>query len=81
MKLDPAVQKGVQGNFPKVETGDKGSPAGAPAAFSWANFGFREGQKGSVTPGPPGMSKLSFDSANSAAGFSALLPAVQKGAK
>lgn len=57
--------------FPKMEepvANKKISPAGAPAAFSWENLGFREGQKGIVAPGPPGMLKLSFDSANSAAG-------------
>jgi hypothetical protein len=67
--------------FPKVEASDKWSPAGAPAGLSWETFGFREGHKGTVTPGPPNMLKLSFDSANSAAGFSAILPYVEKGRK
>ncbi|MEO8056333.1 MAG: hypothetical protein ABI768_14330, partial [Acidobacteriota bacterium] len=53
---DAAAQKANQ-IFPKVE--DKWQPAGAPGAFSWANFGFREGHKGIVTPGPPSMLKLS----------------------
>ena len=72
VKLDPAAQKGVQGNFPKMETSD------GAAAFSWSAQGFHAGAPGKVSMGDRGKLKISFDSANSAAGFSALLPAVQK---
>jgi len=78
VKLDPAAQKGIQGNFPKTETGDKWSPAGGAAAFSWSAQGFHAGAQGKTSLVGRGTLKISFDSANSAAGFSALLPAVQK---
>lgn len=74
---DPLVQKGVQGNFPKVETGDKWSPAASVESFSWGSHGFNSGVVGKTAPSGRNL-KLSFDSANSAAGFSALLPAIQK---
>ncbi|MCM3877360.1 MAG: hypothetical protein NEA02_13215 [Thermoanaerobaculia bacterium] len=77
---DAAAQKGI--NYPKMEATDKQhSPANAPAAFSWEKAGFQKGQKGIVTPGPPGKLKLSFDSANSAAGIIAILPYVEKQGK
>jgi len=50
-------------------------------SFSWKGHGFDPGAQGKAAPAGRGFLKLSFDSANSAAGFSALLPAVQKGAK
>ena len=76
--VDPGLQKGVPGSFPKVEAGEKQSPAGSPAAsFSWGAHGFNPGVVGKTAPSGRSL-KLSFDSANSAAGFSALLPAVQK---
>jgi hypothetical protein len=56
-------------------------PASARQSFSWGAYGFLDGQKGIVTPGPPSKVKLSFDSANSAAGFSAILPYVEKSGK
>ena len=82
---DPAAQKGytVKTNpgtekvFPKVETGDKVQPGAAAASFSWGAHGFAPGIVGKTAPAGRSL-KLSFDSANSAAGFSALLPAVQK---
>ena len=86
-KVFPKMEDSSQGKvFPKMEGSSqeadhKSQSVGAPAAFSWETFGFREGQKGIVNPGPPGMAKLSFDSANSAAGFNAILPYVEKGRK
>lgn len=49
-----------------------------PAAFDWQKAGFAAGAQGKAAPAGPGSLKLQFDSSNSAAGFSALLPAVQK---
>jgi hypothetical protein len=77
VKLDPAAQKGTQANFPKVDAGDKSSPAGGATAFAWSAHGFNAGAQGKVVPTGKSL-KISFDSANSAAGFSALVPAVQK---
>jgi hypothetical protein len=80
---DPAAQK-VAGDpsagkvFPKVE--DKSQVPGAAQAFSWGAHGFNPGTLGKTAPFGQGL-KISFDSANSAAGFSAMLPVVQKGAK
>lgn len=62
-------------NFWKV------SPAGIPLEFSWEKAGFHAGQVGVVSPGPRGTVKLSFDSSNSAAGFSAILPYIEKARK
>lgn len=76
--LSPNAQKGVADVIPKVESGQKVTFAGAPASFSWEKAGFRKGQKGIVSPGPPGMLKLSFDSANSAAGVIAILPYIEQ---
>ena len=56
--------------------GIKGSPAVAPQAFSWSALGFQAGGRMTTTPAGQGMLKLSLDSSNSAAGFSAILPAV-----
>jgi hypothetical protein len=72
--------------YPKVEGTDdkvdkkyvKMSPATSTESFSWGAHGFQNGLKGQAQPSGRGSVKLSFDSANSAAGFSALLPAVQK---
>jgi hypothetical protein len=83
---DPAAQKGytvktgegTEKVFPKVETGDKWSPAGSPTAFNWHRAGFAAGAQGKASVVGRGTLKLSFDSANSAAGFSALLPVIQK---
>lgn len=47
-------------------------------AFDWQKAGFAAGAQGKAAPAGPGSLKLQFDSSNSAAGFSALLPAVQK---
>jgi opacity protein-like surface antigen len=59
----------------------KGVPAGgAPHEFAWGPQGFPPGIVGKTTPAGKSL-KISVDSANSAAGFSALLPAIQKGAK
>jgi hypothetical protein len=78
---DPAAQKG----FPKVESTEKVDKkyvkldsAGAAQTFSWNTHGFQKGLKGQATVSSRGFVKLSFDSANSPAGFSAQLPAVQK---
>ncbi len=84
-KVFPKVEDSSQGKvFPKVEepaANKKFSPADAPGAFSWESLGFRKGQKGTIMQASPGMLKLSFDSANSAAGFNAILPYVEKGRK
>lgn len=90
VKLQKASSEGKV--FPKVESSSAAadhkaadhkdwSQAGAPGAFSWENLGFRKGQKGLVMQAAPGMLKLSFDSSNSAAGFNAILPYVEKGSK
>jgi hypothetical protein len=79
VKLQKASSEGKV--FPKSEAGDKWSPAGAPGAFAWDKAGFRAGQTGVVTPAGPRMLKLSFDSANSAAGFFVNLPYFEKGRK
>jgi hypothetical protein len=84
-KLDSADQSTAK-VFPKVEAPDakvdkkyiKMSPAGASQTFSWGARGFQKGLTGKAVPYGRGFVKLSFDSANSAAGFSALLPAVQR---
>lgn len=55
----------------------KGEIASAPQSFSWGAHGFNPGMAGRAAPTGDRV-KLSFDSAKSAAGFSALLPAVQK---
>jgi hypothetical protein len=76
---EPAEQKG--GNaLPKVAD-HKSQSVGAPAAFNWESLGFRKGQKGTIMQASPGMLKLSFDSANSAAGFNAILPYAEKARK
>ena len=55
----------------------KGEIALAPQSFSWGAHGFAPGIAGKTAPAGKSL-KISFDSANSAAGFSALLPAIQK---
>jgi hypothetical protein len=87
-KVFPKMEASSEGKvIPKAEGSEKSEvitkwvPPADPATFNWDKAGFREGQKGTVSPGPPGMLKLSFDSANSAAGFSAILPYVEKGRK
>jgi hypothetical protein len=55
----------------------KGEIAIAPQSFSWSAHGFAPGIAGKTVPTGKSL-KLSFDSAKSAAGFSALLPAIQK---
>ncbi len=72
---DPGLQKGHVEKFDP--TFKFWQPAGSSLKFSWEKAGFRAGQKGVASPGGPHV-KISFDSANSAAGFSALLPAVQR---
>ncbi len=89
--VDPAVKivapdQTAQKGFPKIEGTDdkvdkkyvKMSPAGASQTFSWGARGFQKGLAGQAVPYGRGFVKLTFDSANSAAGFSALLPAVQR---
>jgi hypothetical protein len=91
-KLQKASSEGKV--FPKVESSSPGGAgdlaadhkdwsqsAGAHGDFAYEKAGFRAGQKGTVMQASPGMLKLSFDSANSAAGFSAILPYVEKGRK
>ena len=56
-------------------------PAGAPDSFSWGARGFNPGTQGKVVPAGRGSVKLLFDSSNSAAGFNAILPYVEKGTK
>jgi hypothetical protein len=70
-KTDPAAGK----VFPKVE-----GPGAGPTAlhtFSWGAHGFNPGLTGKATPVGQSL-KLSFDSANSAAGFVATLPVAGK---
>ncbi len=55
-------------------------PAGGPAAFSWGGAGFQAGGRGTATLTGNSV-KISFDSSNSAAGFSALVPAVMPAGK
>jgi hypothetical protein len=76
--VDPNVQKGAPNTFPKVESADKWSPAGsgAPHSFSWGAHGFNPGMAGKASLAGNSV-RLQFDSANSSAGFSALLPAVK----
>lgn len=66
-----------QKGFPKVEA----PGAGTPQTFSWGAHGFNPGLQGKALPTGQGSLKLSFDSANSAAGFSAILPYVEKARK
>ncbi|HEY3348845.1 MAG TPA: hypothetical protein VGM13_03660 [Thermoanaerobaculia bacterium] len=55
----------------------KGEIALAPQGFSWGAHGFAPGIAGKIAPAGKSL-KLSFDSANSAAGFNAILPYVEK---
>jgi hypothetical protein len=78
VKLD-SEQKAVKFEGVKGESSEKdhtGSVEMSPG-FAWGTHGFNPGAQGKVVPSGKSL-KLSFDSANSAAGFSALLPAVQK---
>ena len=52
----------------------------SPGAFSWGAYGFKPGSQGNVFAGPSSL-KLQFDSSNSAAGFSAILPYIEKARK
>jgi hypothetical protein len=77
---DPILQKGVGDPsaakvFPKVE--DKSQVPNATQAFSWGAHGFNAGTPGKTAQAGQSL-KISFDSANSSAGFSALLPYVEK---
>jgi hypothetical protein len=86
-KVDPATQKG---DYLKIED-IKGESADAKhknkidvqsaASFSWGAAGFRAGALGNDTLSGNGRVKISFDSSNSAAGFSAILPYVEKKGK
>ncbi len=49
----------------------------SPGTFSWGAYGFKPGSQGKVFTGPSSL-KLQFDSSNSAAGFSAILPYIEK---
>ncbi|MGA7992519.1 MAG: hypothetical protein WCC53_13860 [Thermoanaerobaculia bacterium] len=62
----------------KYEGKEVPASAGASQAFSWGGRGFDKGLQGSIVPVGRGMVKLLFDSKNSAAGFSAILPYVEK---
>jgi len=79
VKLDTAqkadVKLAVEGE--SIHKDHKGEIASAPQSFSWGAHGFNPGMAGRAAPTGDRV-KLSFDSAKSAAGFSALLPAVQK---
>jgi hypothetical protein len=84
----PKVESSSEGKvIPKAEGSEKSGeitkwvPPADPATFNWDKAGFRAGQTGVVTPAGPRMLKLSFDSANSAAGFFANLPYFEKGKK
>ena len=83
VKLKKVVEPGddkVQ-KVDKWEKWDKVAPVGAPS-FDWAHAGFG-------TPPRPGLAralgdgsvKLSFDSSNSAAGFTAILPFIERKGK
>jgi hypothetical protein len=87
-KLDAADAKVVkiEPGDDKIKIQDKWQPAdkswvppGSPQTFSWGAHGFSPGATGKTAPAGPGQVKLLFDSANSAAGFSAILPYVEKG--
>ncbi len=65
-----AEQKG----FPKVQA----QGAGTPQTFSWGAHGFNPGLQGKAVPTGQGSLRLTFDSSNSAAGFSAILPYIEK---
>lgn len=88
-KVSPGLEKDApEAKFQKVvepvdQKGDKWEkekwmPAGAPAEFNWKRVGFQQGMTGHAAPAGPGTVKLTFDSSNSAAGFSAILPYVEK---
>ena len=74
-KADDAALKIKQESFPKTE--DKWQPAGATNAMGWDRSGFKAGSQGTAVPVGQSV-KVSFDSSNSAAGFSATLPVAQK---
>ncbi|HTS01960.1 MAG TPA: hypothetical protein VMN04_05500 [Thermoanaerobaculia bacterium] len=80
VKLEPGDDKiKIQD---KWEPADKSSvPPGAPQTFSWGVHGFSPGAAGKTAPAGPGQVKVLFDSTNSAAGFSAILPYVERARK
>lgn len=80
VKLDTADQKVIkQDAAKKYDSAEKvrGDGASPQASFSWGSHGFNPGALGKTSPQGQGI-RLSFDSANGPAGFSALLPAVKK---
>ncbi len=79
VKLRPADDKAVK-LAPATEYGPKRLPAGEPQGFSWSRYGFNPGIAGKAVPAGREL-KISVDSRNSAAGFNAILPYVEKGRK
>lgn len=84
---DAKMEKVVKPGDDKIKIQDKyqpldksSVPPGSPRTFSWGAHGFAPGVSGKTAPAPNGI-RLSFDSANSAAGFSAILPYVQTSRK
>ncbi len=61
-------------------TNKKFVPASGPAAFSWGAAGFQAGMRGRVMPIGNSV-KISFDSSNSAAGFTVTLPYLERKGK
>ncbi len=79
VKLQPADDKGVK-LAPAGDHWPKLLPAGGPQGFSWSLYGFNPGITGKAAPAGHEL-KISVDSRNSAAGFSAILPFIEKGRK
>lgn len=81
-KLDKSSSSADNANLKqdKYPGNEKPVSAGAPQAFSWEAYGFK-GAPGRVVPAGKGQVKLLFDSTNSAAGFSAILPYIEKARK
>jgi hypothetical protein len=80
-EASPKLQKASSEGNLAADHKDWSQSAGAHGDFAYEKAGFRAGQKGTVMQASPRMLKLSFDSANSAAGFSANLPYFEKGRK
>ena len=82
----PGAAVDAKGDALDKQIQDKTSPllpgsAAAKQAFSWGALGFNAGRLMTATPASQGMLKLSLDSANSAAGFSAILPYIEQSKK
>jgi hypothetical protein len=80
VKLQPADKLGTAQTAQKDQTSykeQKADSAGAVQSFAWGAHGFAPGLTGNALQ-TGGSVNLSFNSSNSSAGFSALLPAVRK---